>query len=138
MATHGKLTLGCICALALTNLACNDPNGQPQRKRQAQAITNAPFDSGKTVKWPDTPDFEKHIAPLLSFVERNKLRPAFDTDIAFDDQGFGPVDNYYNFVKAGNLFSDKLRHMLLFYDFAERDYMPLARMAVYVEDKREL
>src|SRR5438045_2681152 len=77
-------------------------------------------DTTKNVKWPDVPDFDKHLAPLLAFVERNKLRPAFDTDIAFGDQGFGPVDNYYNFVKAGNLFSDKQRHMLLFYDFADR------------------
>jgi hypothetical protein len=86
-----------------------------------------------SIKWPDTPDFDRHTAPLFRFLQTHRHQPAFDTDISFDDQGFGAIDNFYNFVQAGNIFDSAHKHMLLFYDFAMQEYMPLARMLVYVK-----
>lgn len=97
----------------------------------AHTYIKSTADTTKAVQYPDTPDFAAHLAPLLSFFERNKSLPAFDTDIFFDDQGFGPIDHYYNFIHAGHIFSKNQIHALLFYDIGVKDYMPLARMVVY-------
>jgi hypothetical protein len=93
----------------------------------------SPKDSLASIKWPDTPDFDRHTAPLFRFIQHHRYQPAFDTMIAFDDQGFGGVDNFYNFVQAGKLFDSTHEHMLLFYDFGMHEYMPHARMLVYVK-----
>lgn len=81
--------------------------------------------------WPDVPDFLAHCTPLLSFFESHKSDTAFDTTISFYDQGFGGADNYYNFVHAGHIFSPTMIHAVVFYDVAEKDYRPFAKMIVY-------
>jgi len=89
----------------------------------------------KQTVWPDTPDFPSHIAPLLSYFNLHKNDTSFDTLISFTDQGFGPIDYYYNFTKAGHLFSSAQTHALVFYDIGIRNYCPLALLIVYKKNK---
>ncbi len=87
------------------------------------------------VQYPHTPDFGKHIKPLFAFFALHQHLIAFDTDIDFADQGFGPIDDYDNFIEAGHLFSKTQVHAVLFYDFAVSNYRPLARLLIYKQSK---
>lgn len=71
------------------------------------------------------------MAPLFTYWEQHKHLSVFDTIIDFTDQGFGLIDNFYNFIYAGHLFSDTQTHVLLLYDIAVKDYSPLARILIY-------
>jgi hypothetical protein len=96
-----------------------------------KAIKIAAGTAANKIIYPDIPDFPLHYKPLFSFFEQHKSDTAFDTTISFYDQGFGGIDNYYNFVHAGHLFSKTQIHAVVFYDIADKDYRPFARMIVY-------
>jgi hypothetical protein len=86
-------------------------------------------------KWPDVPDFKAHIAPTLSFFERNKRRSSFDTVVDFTDQGFGPVDDYYNCVVSGHLFLPHQQHAIISYNYGLVDWMTKSRLTVLKKSK---
>ena len=100
-------------------------------KKQNPAKPVVIKDSVSQKIYPDIPEFPSHYLPLLSFFERHKCDNAFDTTVYFDDQGFGGPDNYYNFIHAGHIFSKTQIHAVVFYDIADKDYRPFARMIVY-------
>jgi len=109
-------------------------NCQSHPQKIATPLTS--IDSVKQQKiLPDTPDFPAHIKPLLSYFDQHRAESTFDTDIAFDDQGFGPTDHFYNFIKAGPLFSKTQTHAVVLYDVGVKDYRPLARLTVYKKEE---
>ncbi len=116
-----------FCLLAFLVASCQ--RHKPHRK----AVRLNIYDFAKYVSWPDSPDFHRHYMPLLSFFDRKKTLSTFDTAIHFEDQGFGAIDNYYDFIVAGHLFSPTQVHAVLFYDVDLRESLPLACLQVYLK-----
>ncbi|MCW3123563.1 MAG: hypothetical protein JWQ38_3055 [Flavipsychrobacter sp.] len=125
MATRSLRKILLFCLLAVLAAGCQ--HHAPQHAAKPLDVYNL----AKYVKWPDSPDFHKHITPLLSYFDRHKDQSAFDTAISFEDQGFGPIDNYYNFITAGHLFSRTQVHAVLFFDIDLREGAPLACLEAY-------
>ncbi len=126
-----KKIAGGLCLLIVLAISCKNGTQVPSKAVSVKDTAN------QHIKYPDTPDFAAHLAPLLAFFERNKAQTTFDTDISYEDQGFGGPDNYYNFIHAGHIFCDTQTHAVVFYDIADKDYHPFARMIVYKKTRHD-
>ncbi len=123
LSSAARLILASIVVMLLAN--CGPIAPKPK------VIKITADSSSNKIKYPDTPDFVAHSKPLLAFFERHKSDTAFDTTISFYDQGFGAIENFYNFIHAGHIFSRNQIHAVVFYDIGEKNAMPFAKMIVY-------